>query len=158
MPPGSIEAEFVSPPTLSPDQEEHHQLDQEGPLLSPLSCHSTHGAATYVRTGDNVINVKSLKKERRSRDTILLALRRVSMRILKSGRRAASGSFLILMSFSRQAIDGHAIKVYHTCHLIPLPHYCDWQFHCNQPIIIFMSTCMPIQIILCWNFIWCLAA
>ena len=70
MPPESIEAEFVSPPTLSPDQEEHHQLDQEGPLLSPLSCHSTHGAATYVRIGENVIKVKSLKKERRSRDIV----------------------------------------------------------------------------------------
>ena len=63
MPHESIEAEFVYLPTPSPDQEEHRQLDQEGPLSSPLSHHSTHGAATYVRTGNNIVNIKSLKTE-----------------------------------------------------------------------------------------------
>ena len=60
MPHESIEAEFVYLPTPSPNQEEHHQLDQEGPLSSPLSHHSTHGAATYVRTGNTSGKKKSM--------------------------------------------------------------------------------------------------
>lgn len=67
MPSEPFEAEFVYPPALSPDQEEEYrQLDREGPLTSPLSRHSTHGTATYVGTGDDIVNVKSLEKERKN--------------------------------------------------------------------------------------------
>ena len=63
MPPEPVEADFIYLPALSPDQEEHCHLDQEGPLKSPLSHHSTHDAATYVGTGNNVVNLKSFEKE-----------------------------------------------------------------------------------------------
>ena len=66
MPCEPIEAKFIYLPALSPDQEEKYcQLDQKGPPLSSLSCHSTHGATTYVGTGGNIINLKSLKKKQK---------------------------------------------------------------------------------------------
>ena len=101
-----------------------------------------------VGTGENIVNIKSLKKEWKIK---CYNLRKGSTRVTVSGERAASGSFLDLLSFSNQATDSYSIKVHFTCHLIPLSCCCNWQFHHNRE---WVHTFVILAVLLMVNVTW----